>query len=67
MEPLRAAAPADARFILVTATLPEAVYEALLPLFPGLVPVLGPGEGLPGTLNRFCLWNALQHLLLLRL
>jgi len=29
--------------VLVTATLPAPVYAALLPLFPGLVPVLGPG------------------------
>ena len=43
VEPLRAAAPPGARFVLVTATLPEAVYQAMLPLFPGLVPVLGPG------------------------
>lgn len=43
VEPLRAVAPPGARFVLVTATLPEAVYQALAPLFPGLVPVLGPG------------------------
>lgn len=43
VEPLRTAAPSGARFVLVTATLPEAVYQALRPLFPGLVPVLGPG------------------------
>ncbi|KAK9822358.1 hypothetical protein WJX81_001173 [Elliptochloris bilobata] len=54
VEPLRNAAPPGARFILVTATLPEAVYQALQPLFPGLVPVLGPGlhRTAPGVTQR---------------
>ena len=46
--PLRAAAPATARFVLVTATLPEPVWAQLEadPAFGGtlgLLPVLGPG------------------------
>lgn len=42
--PLREAAPPATRFVLVTATLPAALYDSLAAThFPGLVPALGPG------------------------
>jgi ATP-dependent RNA helicase DDX18/HAS1 len=43
LAPLRAAAPAATRFVLVTATLPAAEYARLERAFPGLAAALGPG------------------------
>ena len=43
VSPLRELAPADAAFVLVTATLPEPTWERVAREFPGIAPVLGPG------------------------
>ena len=44
VEPVRKAAAADTRFIFVTASLPQVVYLQLKQDFPGIVPIVGPGE-----------------------
>ncbi len=41
--PLRAAAPASLRFVLVTATLPQHVFGLLREVWTDLQPVFGPG------------------------
>lgn len=41
--PLRAAAPSETRFVLVTATLPAEMFDELEGSFPGIGAALGPG------------------------
>ena len=53
LSPIGAAAPLDAQFVFVTATLPETVTSQLQAEFPGLRLVVGPGlHRAPATLTE---------------
>ena len=60
VRPLQEAAPATARFVFATATLPEEQYMSLEEEFPGLVAALGPGlhRTAPGEAALgVCVWG----------
>lgn len=52
VQPLKEAVAANTRFVLVTASLPEAVWTYLYSQFPGIRPVLGSGLHRSASINE---------------